>query len=142
MIFVAIEARRAEPVLPGEIEGILDAQSPLLGTVDQEQSAERPESLAAKALFGLLVEQNDAFAGVGDFASGGEARESRANDDHIGVESHRRSTLTLPVSSDGDALPLLVPGPCHQFSSLIHPDAPRLTPAITMLYPDIDITLS
>ena len=47
------------------------------GTVDQEQSAERPERLAAEALLALLVDHDDALAGVGDFGCRDQARQAR-----------------------------------------------------------------
>ena len=59
------------------------------GTVDQEQSAERPERLAAEALFALLVDHDDALAGVGDFGCGDEAREAAADHDYIRIICHR-----------------------------------------------------
>src|SRR5882724_2711674 len=81
MIVVAIEGRRSQPVPPGEVERILDAQSALLRTVDQKQAAKRPEGLTAETLLGLLVDNDDTLAGVGDFAGGDKARQSRAHDD-------------------------------------------------------------
>ena len=47
------------------------------------ESAERPESLAAEALFALLVDHDGAFAGIGDFAGRDQARGTSA--DHNGV---------------------------------------------------------
>ena len=100
VILVAVEARRTEPVLPGEVERILDAQPALLGAVDEKQAAERPEGLAAEALLGLLVEHDDAPAGVGDFAGGGEARQTRANDDRVGVERHAYLQVVCAILRD------------------------------------------
>ena len=41
---------RAQPVLPGQVERVLDAHPALLGRVDEEQPAERPERLPAEVL--------------------------------------------------------------------------------------------
>ena len=88
-ILVAVEAGRSHPVLQREIETVLDAEPALFGAVDQKQSAERPEGLAAEALFALLVDHDDAFAGVGDFGCGDEAREAAADHDYVRILSHR-----------------------------------------------------
>ena len=53
----AVEAGAAEPVLPGQLAGVLDAQAPLLGRAHQEQAAEGPERLTAQVRLGLLVQQ-------------------------------------------------------------------------------------
>ncbi|NIY64398.1 hypothetical protein SMALB_2363 [Streptomyces malaysiensis] len=44
--------------------------------------------LAAEGLLGLLVEQDHLAAGVGQFGGGREAREPRADHDHIRVVRH------------------------------------------------------
>ena len=88
-IFVAVEAGRSHPVLQREIVTVLDAEPALFGAVDQEQSAERPERLAAEALLALLVDHDDALAGVGDFGRGDEAREAPADHDYVRIVSHR-----------------------------------------------------
>ena len=75
-ILVAVEARRSHPVLQREIVAVLDAEPALFGRIDQKQSAERPEGLAAEALLAFLVDHDDALAGVGDFGRGDEARET------------------------------------------------------------------
>ena len=56
-VLVAVEAGRAQPVLPGELVRVVDPQPALLGAVDEEQAAERPERLAAERGLRLLVEQ-------------------------------------------------------------------------------------
>ena len=58
------------------------------GRIDQKQSAERPESLAAEALFALLIDHDDAFAGVGDLGCGDETREAAADHDDVSILSH------------------------------------------------------
>ncbi len=89
MVLVAVESRGAHPVLQREIVGILDAEPALFGRVDQKQSAERPEGLAAKALFAFLVDDDDALAGVGDFGCRDQPRQSAADHDYVCVISHR-----------------------------------------------------
>ena len=58
------------------------------GEFDQEQSAERPESLAAEALFALLVDHDDALAGVSDFGRGNEPGEASADHNYVRIVSH------------------------------------------------------
>ena len=93
MIFVAVESRRAHPVLKSELMGIANAQAPLLGQVDEKEAAERPESLSAEALLALLVEDDDALAGIRDLRGGDEAGEPGADHDHVCVERHGRCGL-------------------------------------------------
>src|SRR5689334_12880501 len=88
VVVLAVEARGAHPVLQSQIVGILDAEPALFRRIDQEQSAERPEGLAAQALFAFLVEQDDALAGIGDFGRGHQPRQPAADHDHVGI-SHR-----------------------------------------------------
>ncbi len=90
-IFIAVEARRPHPVLQREIVAVLDAEPALFGAIDQKQSAERPEGLAAKALFAFLIDHDDAFAGVGDFGCGDKAREACTDHDYVCIVSHRVS---------------------------------------------------
>ncbi|CKU51083.1 Uncharacterised protein [Mycobacterium tuberculosis] len=51
-----VERRRPQPILQSKLMAITDAQAALLGTVDQEQTAERPEGLPAHVGPILLVE--------------------------------------------------------------------------------------
>jgi hypothetical protein len=55
----------------------------LLGGVDQEEPAERPEGLAAERQLALLLEDRDAPAGVGQLRGGGEAGEPGTDDDDV-----------------------------------------------------------
>ncbi len=87
-VLVAVETRRPHPVLQRQVKTVPDAEPALFGAVDQKQSAERPEGLAAKALFALLVDHDDALAGVGDFGGGDEARQPRADHDYIRIIGH------------------------------------------------------
>ena len=61
------------------------------GRIDQKQPAKRPEGLAAQVLFALLIDHDDAFAGVGNFGCGDEAREAPADHDYVSILSHRVS---------------------------------------------------
>ncbi len=87
-ILIAIEARGADPVLQREIARVAHAHATLLGGVDEEQSAERPERLAAERAFRLLIENDDLPARVGQFSRGDQTRKPGA--DHNGVCVHAR----------------------------------------------------
>ena len=89
MVVVAVEARGPHPVLQCEIVGILNAEPALLGRVHQEESAERPKGLSAKALFAFLVDDDDALAGVCDFGCRDQSRQSAADHDYVCDLSHR-----------------------------------------------------
>ena len=82
-IMRAIELRRTHPVLQGKFAAVLDAEPPLLGTVDEEQATKRPESLPAQRVLALLFENCDALAGVGQFSRGNETRKPAADDHRI-----------------------------------------------------------
>src|SRR5437660_11764053 len=58
VILLAVAARTAVPILQGQRQGVVDAESPLLRRVDEEEPAERPERLPAEGGFRLLVEQD------------------------------------------------------------------------------------
>ena len=47
LVLGPVELRGAEPVLHRQLAAVADAQAALLGAVDEEQAAERPERLAA-----------------------------------------------------------------------------------------------
>ena len=78
-----VEAGGAEPVLPGELVRVADAQAPLLGAVDEEQPAERPERLAAERRLGFLVDDHHPAAGLGQLGGRHEPREAAADDDRV-----------------------------------------------------------
>ena len=82
---VGREVGGPEPVRERELGGVLDAEAALLGGVDEEQAAERPERLAAQARGGLGVEQRDPATGGDQLGGGDEAGEARADDHDIGV---------------------------------------------------------
>jgi hypothetical protein len=100
-ILVAIEPRRSRPVLQRQVETVLDAEPALFGAVDQKQAAERPEGLAAEALLAFLVEHDDAFAGIGDFAGGNEARETAADHNYVRIVSHSVSPNPEMIKARG-----------------------------------------
>ena len=83
-ILVAVESGRAEPVLTGEVERVVDAHPPLLGRVDEEQPAERPPRLAAEVRAGLLVDDHDPLARRDRFAGRDEAGQAPADDEDVG----------------------------------------------------------
>src|SRR5207237_10180929 len=89
MVGVAVAACGPHPVLRGEIVGILDAKPALFGRVHQEQSAERPKGLSAKALFAFLVDDDDALAGICDFRCRDQPCQAAADHDYVCVISHR-----------------------------------------------------
>ena len=62
VVLLAVELRAARASPAGQLAGVLDAHPALLGGVDEEQPAERPERLAAEGLLGLLVEQQHPLA--------------------------------------------------------------------------------
>ena len=90
MILVAIEACSTPPILQRKLIGIPDAEPALLGRVDQEQAAERPERLATKVLLAFLIDDDDALAGVGKLGCGNKTGKARTHHDHIGIVSHCR----------------------------------------------------
>jgi hypothetical protein len=88
-ILVAIKTGRSDPVLQREVKTVLDAEPALFGSVDQKQSAERPERLAAEALLAFLIDHDDTLAGVGDFRRRDQTRQSAADHDYIRIIRHR-----------------------------------------------------
>ena len=87
VVFRTIEGGGAQPVLQGKVVGVANAHAPLLGRVDQEQPAERPERLAAERLLRFLVENEDFPARLGELGRGDQPREASADDDDIRVVS-------------------------------------------------------
>ena len=102
-VFIAVEARRAHPVLQRQLVTVLDAEPALLGRIDQKQPAERPERLAAKALFAFLIDHDDALAGVRDLGRGDEAGEARADHDDVSFVCHRVSPGLLRIIEARDS---------------------------------------
>src|SRR3954451_6888791 len=96
VVFLAVEARGAQPVLPSELVAVLDAQSALLGRVDEEQPAEAPDRLTAQGLLAFLVEQQDPTSRVGELGGCDESGEPGSDDDDIRVHVGQ-SLLTREV---------------------------------------------
>ena len=87
LVVEAVEAGGAQPVLPGELDGVLDPHPALLGRVDEEQPAERPEGLPAEILLRLLIDQDDPPAGVEQLARRDQPGEARTHHDRVGVHT-------------------------------------------------------
>ena len=85
VVLIAVEAGAAEPVLPGELVRVANAHPPLLRRAHHEQAAERPERLPAERRLGLLLEEDDPLARVGQLRGRDEPGEPRANDDGVRV---------------------------------------------------------
>ena len=76
-ILGAIEPGGAHPVAEREIIRVFDPEPALLGRIDHEQPAERPERLAAQVLLGFLVDDDNALARVGNLRSPRPGRQAR-----------------------------------------------------------------
>ena len=84
----AVEGGGAQPVLERQVVRIADAHAPLLGRIDEEEPAERPERLTAERLLRLLVDEDDPLAGLGQLGGGDQPGKAGADNDHIRVVSH------------------------------------------------------
>ena len=93
-VFVAVEACRAHPVLMRQLVTVLDSKPALLRRIDQKQPAERPERLAAKILFALLIDHHDAPAGCRELGRGDKAGEPGADHDDVNFFCHRVSPVS------------------------------------------------
>src|SRR5215218_6394803 len=80
-ILRAVVAGRRQPVAPRELTRIADAQSPLLGRVDEEQPAKRPERLPTETLVALLIEEQHRAPTIRGFGRDHEPREPGPDDD-------------------------------------------------------------
>ena len=85
----AVELGAAHPVGEGQVDAVLDAHPSLLGGVDEEETAQAPERLAAEGLLALLVDQDHPPSGVGDLCCSREPGQAVAHDDDIGVHGRR-----------------------------------------------------
>src|SRR6516225_4150921 len=92
-ILIAVEACRSDPVLECQVVTVLDAEPALFGGIDQEKPAKRPKRLAAQVLFALLLDHDDAFAGIGNFGGRDEPRKAPADHDDVSLLSHRFSLV-------------------------------------------------
>src|SRR5690606_17692551 len=90
VVFGAVEAGGAQPVLQREFVTVPDTHPPLLGAVDEKESAERPVRLAADVGRVLLVDDQDRPAAVGQFACRDQTGQPGANHDDIS-SAHVRS---------------------------------------------------
>ena len=86
LVLGSIKLRAAQPVRPGELERVVDASPALLGRVDEEQPAQRPEGLPAERGLRLLVEQQHAFAGGDQLRRGDQASQATAHNDCFGLQ--------------------------------------------------------
>src|SRR6267143_1921026 len=77
VVLGAVERRGAEPVLPGEIARVVNAESALLGRVYEKEAAERPEGLSPERRLRLLVHDDDRAARVHQLRRRDQASESR-----------------------------------------------------------------
>jgi len=84
VVFLAVEPGAGEPVLPGQIKGVVHAQATLLRRVDEEQPAERPPGLPAKGGGGFLLDEEHSFARVDELGRCDEPGEAGPHDDDIG----------------------------------------------------------
>lgn len=104
VLLLAVEARRAEPVLEGQVPAVLDPHPALFGRVHEEEPAEGPVRLAADGLLGLLVEKDHGASGVDQLGGGHQPGESRPDHDHISVVRHGFRPVGEGVP--GDKLPV------------------------------------
>src|SRR5690606_10362153 len=98
---LAVEAGGPHPVLQGEFVGILDPESSLFGTVDEEQPTERPEGLPANVVRVLLIDQQNLATGVDQFTDRHEPRESRPHHDHVSVHGRQHYRADAATGSTG-----------------------------------------
>src|SRR3954453_10144405 len=102
VVFLAVEARGAQPILPSELVAVLDAQSALLGRVDEEQPAEAPERLTAERLLTFLVEQQDPTSRFGELGGCDQSGDPGSDDDDIRVhvgQSLLTGEVVVPAGS-------------------------------------------
>ena len=68
---------------------VADTQTPLLRTVDEEQTTERPEGLPTQIGAALLIEDQHPQAALDQFAGGHQARQAGTDNDDVGVQPCR-----------------------------------------------------
>ena len=98
VVFVAIEPGGTQPVLPRQLVRVVDPKAALLGRVDEEEAAERPERLPAQPRLGLLLQQDHPPLGFGQLRRGHQPGQARPHHDDVGVVTHGR---TIEVSASG-----------------------------------------
>jgi hypothetical protein len=95
-----VELGAAEPVLPGQLEGVLDPHPALLRAADEEQSTEAPEGLPAEALLALLVDQDHAAARVGRLGGRSQPGQPCPHDDDVGVHVCSFAAASVEATED------------------------------------------
>lgn len=85
VILGPVEPGGAEPILQGKFLAVANAEPALFGAVDEEQSAERPECLAAEVGGVLLVEDQHSVPALDQFTCGDQSGQTRPHDNDIGV---------------------------------------------------------
>lgn len=96
LVVEPVELGAAPPVVPGQVEGVLDAQAPLFRGVDHEQAAERPPGLPTEVGGVLLVDERDLLAGAGQFVGRDQTGQAGADNDDVSIHESadtRRSLL-------------------------------------------------
>ena len=89
LVVQPVEPGAALPVLPGQLERVVNPQAALLGGVDEEQPAERPERLAAEVGRAFLVDQGDPLARARQLGGGDQTGEAGADHDASAGASSR-----------------------------------------------------
>ena len=117
MVFFAVEGGGAHPILQGERVQVADAQAALLGRVDEKQSAQRPESLAAQRLLGLLIENDDFSAGVDQLGRRDQPGKSGSDNDRVGVIGHARASRDGEISRPNLSMAVRFSGLAVNFSA-------------------------
>ena len=95
MVFIAIEAGGSQPILPCKFVGVFNFQAPLFGTVDDEETTERPKRLRAEIRSRLLLDDENSLPAIGKFRRCNQAGESGADDDDVGIHVHGVDASTL-----------------------------------------------
>jgi hypothetical protein len=72
-VFGSVKLRGPHPIAIGQFRAVVDAHAALLGRVDHEEPAKRPERLSAKALRPFLIQQQNPAPAQHRFVSGHHA---------------------------------------------------------------------
>ena len=89
---LTVESGCAHPVLHCQLEGVLDAESALLGAVHEEESAERPKCLRAEVGSVLLFHDKDFAARARQFVGGDQSRQPCPDNDDVSLFAHDNSS--------------------------------------------------
>ena len=112
-----VETGGAQPVLQRQLVAVVDAESPLLRAVDEEQPAELPERLTTDVVGVLLVDDQHAAPAFNQLTGGDQAGQPGTHHDHISV-SHGRQCSGLAsggVCARGIRIPVV-----HGRHALMH----------------------